>query len=91
MNTSTRALVLSMLALVLAACGSVPRKGASPASAGNGHAAAAPVAAWPAGAAPAGKVKVCWTLSVPSAASTARWAERSHSSQNGTSRPHSCT
>ena len=47
MNTSTRALVLSMLALVLAACGSVPRKGASPASAGNGHAAAAPVAAWP--------------------------------------------
>ena len=54
MNTSTRALVLSMLALVLAACGSVPRKGASPASAGNGHAAAAPVAAWPAGAAPAG-------------------------------------
>lgn len=54
MNTSTRALVLSMLALVLAACSSVPKKGAPP-QAGGKHAASAPVATtWPTEPVPAG-------------------------------------
>ena len=54
MNTSTRALVLSMLALVLAACSSVPKKGAPP-QAGGKHAASVPVATtWPTEPVPAG-------------------------------------
>lgn len=54
MNTSTRALVLSMLALVLAACGSVPKKGALP-QVGGKHVPPAPVATtWPTEPVPAG-------------------------------------